>query len=72
MIDDTEKKPDAQPPAAPPAEASVTLPVGQEFQVAVHHQNIAERLGLKVEEVFFELVHDIETGVHTLIGKPAA
>lgn len=62
-----EATPTPEPTPETPS-AKVTLPVGQEFQVTTHHEYIAQKLGVKLEQVFFEIKTDIENGVHHLIG----
>jgi hypothetical protein len=66
-------------PVAPASTAAgessyIVHPIGKEFEVAVHHQSIAEKLGVEIKDVFFEIETAIERGVHRLIGtkKPAA
>lgn len=44
------------------------LPIGQEFQVAVHHQSIAEELGADIKAIEFKVETDLKNGWHKLTG----
>lgn len=44
------------------------LPIGQEFQVDVHHKSIAEELGAELKDLEFKVETDLKSGFHKLTG----